>query len=84
MTTTWMIYVAGPVLGAIIAVGFEWVLKGKTIAAGFRATRWLARAAQRRSFAARTARIFSLRNLRTRAAASAGESELRAAAMSVA
>ena len=28
MTTTW-IYVVGPVLGAIIAVGFEWILKGK-------------------------------------------------------
>ena len=33
MTTTW-IYVVGPVLGAIIAVGFEWVLKGKATAAG--------------------------------------------------
>ena len=28
MNTTW-IYVVGPVLGAIIAVGFEWILKGK-------------------------------------------------------
>ena len=28
------IYVVGPVLGAIVAVGFEWVLKGKTTAAG--------------------------------------------------
>jgi aquaporin Z len=31
--TTW-IYVAGPVLGAIIAVGFEWILKGSATAAG--------------------------------------------------
>ncbi len=33
MTTTW-IFVVGPVLGAIIAVGFEWVLKGNPTAAG--------------------------------------------------
>jgi aquaporin Z len=33
MSTTW-IYVVGPVLGSIIAVGFEWVLKGKPTAAG--------------------------------------------------
>jgi aquaporin Z len=33
LATTW-IYVAGPVLGAIIAVGFEWILKGKATAAG--------------------------------------------------
>jgi aquaporin Z len=33
MSTTW-IYVVGPVLGAIIAVGFEWILKGKPTAAG--------------------------------------------------
>jgi aquaporin Z len=33
MGTTW-IYVLGPVLGAIIAVGFEWILKGKPTAAG--------------------------------------------------
>ncbi len=33
MSTTW-IYVLGPVLGAIIAVGFEWILKGKPTAAG--------------------------------------------------
>jgi len=31
--TTW-IYVAGPLLGALIAVGFEWILKGKPTAAG--------------------------------------------------
>ena len=31
--TTW-IYVAGPVLGAAIAVGFEWILKGSPTAAG--------------------------------------------------
>lgn len=33
MSTTW-IYLVGPVLGAIIAVGFEWILKGKATAAG--------------------------------------------------
>ncbi len=33
MNTTW-IYVLGPALGAIIAVGFEWILKGKPTAAG--------------------------------------------------
>ena len=33
MSTTW-IFVAGPVLGAIIAVGFEWILKGSPTAAG--------------------------------------------------
>ena len=33
MSTTW-IYVVGPVLGTIIAVGFEWILKGKPTAAG--------------------------------------------------
>ncbi len=31
--TTW-IYVAGPVVGAVIAVGFEWILKGSATAAG--------------------------------------------------
>jgi aquaporin Z len=31
--TTW-IYVVGPLLGAIIAVGFEWILKGSATAAG--------------------------------------------------
>jgi aquaporin Z len=38
MTTTW-IYVVGPVLGAIIAVGFEWILKGNPTAAGTIAAR---------------------------------------------
>lgn len=33
LATTW-IYVAGPLLGAIIAVGFEWILKGSATAAG--------------------------------------------------
>jgi aquaporin Z len=33
LSTTW-IYVVGPVLGAMIAVGFEWILKGKPTAAG--------------------------------------------------
>ncbi len=33
LMTTW-IYVVGPVLGAIIAVGFEWILKGKATDAG--------------------------------------------------
>jgi aquaporin Z len=32
-TTTW-IYIAGPVAGAVIATGFEWILKGKPTAAG--------------------------------------------------
>jgi aquaporin Z len=36
--TTW-IYVVGPVLGAMIAVGFEWILKGKPTAAGAVAAR---------------------------------------------
>jgi aquaporin Z len=31
--TSW-IYIVGPVIGALIAVGFEWILKGKTTAAG--------------------------------------------------
>ena len=31
--TTW-IYLAGPVMGALIAVAFEWILKGKSTAAG--------------------------------------------------
>jgi aquaporin Z len=38
MTTTW-IFVVGPVLGAIIAVGFEWILKGNPTAAGTLAAR---------------------------------------------
>jgi aquaporin Z len=33
LMTTW-IYVVGPVVGAIIAVGFEWILKGEATAAG--------------------------------------------------
>jgi len=33
MSSTW-IYVAGPILGTLIAVGFEWILKGKPTAAG--------------------------------------------------
>ena len=33
MSTTW-IYIAGPIVGAMIAVGFEWILKGKPTAAG--------------------------------------------------
>jgi aquaporin Z len=28
------IYIAGPIIGATIAVGFEWILKGKPTAAG--------------------------------------------------
>jgi len=31
--TTW-IYIVGPAVGALIAVGFEWILKGKPTAAG--------------------------------------------------
>lgn len=33
MSTTW-IYIAGPLIGALIAVGFEWILKGKPSASG--------------------------------------------------
>ncbi|MDO8207673.1 MAG: aquaporin [Gallionella sp.] len=33
LSTTW-IYVAGPVLGALVGVAFEWILKGKPTAAG--------------------------------------------------
>jgi aquaporin Z len=35
MKASW-VYVAGPIIGAIIAVGFEWLLKGKATAAGTR------------------------------------------------
>jgi aquaporin Z len=38
LMSTW-IYVAGPALGALIAVSFEWVLKGKATAAGTLAAR---------------------------------------------
>lgn len=33
MSTT-VVYIAGPFIGALIAVGFEWILKGKATAAG--------------------------------------------------
>lgn len=33
LSTTW-IYVLGPIIGAMIAVGFEWILKGNPTAAG--------------------------------------------------
>ena len=33
LRTAW-IYIVGPILGALIAVGFEWILKGKTTGAG--------------------------------------------------
>ena len=33
LNTTW-IYVVGPVLGALIAVCFEWILKGKATDSG--------------------------------------------------
>jgi aquaporin Z len=33
LKTSW-IYIAGPVIGAIMAVGFEWILKGKATTAG--------------------------------------------------
>jgi aquaporin Z len=44
LMTTW-IYIAGPLVGAIIAVGFEWILKGKATAAGTLAAQgaWKAR-----------------------------------------
>ena len=38
MSTTW-VYIAGPIIGAMIAVGFEWILKGKATAAGDAAAR---------------------------------------------
>jgi aquaporin Z len=38
MGTTW-VYVIGPIIGAAIAVGFEWILKGKPTAAGSSAAR---------------------------------------------
>jgi aquaporin Z len=44
LLTTW-IYIAGPLAGALIAVGFEWILKGKATAAGTLAAQgaWTAR-----------------------------------------
>jgi aquaporin Z len=33
LSTTW-IYILGPLVGAMIAVGFEWILKGRATAAG--------------------------------------------------
>jgi aquaporin Z len=33
MDASW-IYVVGPIIGALVAVGFEWILKGKATAAG--------------------------------------------------
>jgi aquaporin Z len=38
LLTTW-IYLAGPMIGAMLAVGFEWILKGKATAAGTLAAR---------------------------------------------
>ncbi len=38
LSTTW-IYIAGPIIGAMIAVGFEWILKGKPTASGTSAAR---------------------------------------------
>jgi aquaporin Z len=38
LVTTW-IYIVGPMLGGIIAVGFEWILKGRPTAAGALAAR---------------------------------------------
>jgi aquaporin Z len=35
MKTSW-IYIAGPIIGAMIAVGFEWILRGKATVAGTR------------------------------------------------
>jgi aquaporin Z len=34
--STW-IYVLGPILGALLGVGFEWILKGRPSAAGAKA-----------------------------------------------
>ena len=38
LRTAW-IYIVGPILGALIAVGFEWILKGKATGAGDLAAR---------------------------------------------
>jgi len=38
LSTTW-IYVVGPLVGAMIAVGFEWILKGRPTREGARAAR---------------------------------------------
>jgi len=38
LVTTW-IYIVGPMLGGMIAVGFEWILKGRPTAAGALAAR---------------------------------------------
>ena len=38
LLTTW-IYIAGPMMGAMLAVGFEWILKGQATAAGTLAAR---------------------------------------------
>lgn len=32
--TNYWIYLVGPILGAMVAVGFEWILKGKPTTAG--------------------------------------------------
>lgn len=36
MNTSW-IYVAGPLIGAGLAVGFEWILRGKATESGTQA-----------------------------------------------
>jgi len=33
LRTAW-IYVVGPILGVLIAIGFEWIVKGKATSAG--------------------------------------------------
>jgi aquaporin Z len=38
LSTTW-VYVVGPLVGAMIAVGFEWILKGRPTREGARAAR---------------------------------------------
>jgi len=38
LSTTW-VYVVGPLVGAMIAVGFEWILKGPPTKEGARAAR---------------------------------------------
>ena len=39
--TNYWIYLLGPILGAMLAVGFEWILRGKATTAGAEAAQGL-------------------------------------------